>query len=166
MSYPGSPIKSVNIRMQGAELDETGTAYKGVDVPFQMRAESNLASDTRSWGGSDFNGVNAPASLDGTSVTIGGQATFIDFISPTQVNPLVPSTVGTGLQQVTVTTPTGVSAPFNITVNALQPGLLAPSSFAVKGTQYAVATFSDGAYAHPAGAISSVDASTLDSWTS
>jgi len=33
---------------------------------------SGLAVDTREWGGSDFDGVNAPTSLDGTSVTIGG----------------------------------------------------------------------------------------------
>ena len=60
---------------------------------------SNLAPDTRSWNGSDFNGVNAPTKLDGTIVTIGGQLAFIDFISPVQVNALVPSNVGTGPQQ-------------------------------------------------------------------
>jgi uncharacterized protein (TIGR03437 family) len=47
--------------------------------------------------------VNAPTSLDGTSVTIGGQAAFIDFISSGQVNALVPSNVATGTQQMTVT---------------------------------------------------------------
>jgi uncharacterized protein (TIGR03437 family) len=64
----------------------------------------------------------APTSLDGTSITIGGQAAFIDFISPGQVNALIPSNVGTGLQQVTVTNAAGISTPFNITVNAVQPG--------------------------------------------
>jgi uncharacterized protein (TIGR03437 family) len=43
---------------------------------------SNLAIDSRSWAGSDFNGVNAPTSLDGTKVTIEGQSAFIDYISP------------------------------------------------------------------------------------
>jgi hypothetical protein len=37
-SYPGSPIKNVNIVMRGTELEQTGTAHKGVDVPFHMRA--------------------------------------------------------------------------------------------------------------------------------
>ena len=32
---------------------------------------SNLAADTRPWAGSDFNGINAPTSLDGTRVTVG-----------------------------------------------------------------------------------------------
>ncbi len=34
---------------------------------------SYLAPDSRSWAGTDFNGTSAPTSLDGTSVTIGGQ---------------------------------------------------------------------------------------------
>ncbi len=41
---------------------------------------SNLAADSRSWAGSDFNGVNAATSLDGTKVTVGGQPAFIDYI--------------------------------------------------------------------------------------
>src|SRR4029077_6613726 len=54
---------------------------------------SNLASGTRSWSTADFNGISAPTSLDGTKVTIGGQAAFIDYISPSQVNAQVPSNI-------------------------------------------------------------------------
>jgi len=117
---------------------------------------SNLASDTRSWAGSDFNGVNAPMSLGGTTVTIGGQNAFIDYISPTQVNAQVASTVAPGLQPLVVTTSAG-SAPYTIFVNPTQPGLLAPSSFSINGTQYVVALFSDGTYVLPPGAISGVN---------
>lgn len=115
---------------------------------------SNLASTTRSWAGADFSGSNAPTSLDGTKVTIGGQSAFIDYISPVQVNAQAPSNIGLGPQQIVVTTPSGSSAAFPITVNATQPGLLAPSSFNVAGTQYAAALFSDGTtFVLPAGAI-------------
>jgi uncharacterized protein (TIGR03437 family) len=114
---------------------------------------SNLASDTRSWGSSDFSGANAPTSLDGTSVTIGGQSAFIDYISPGQVNALVPSNAPTGLQQMTVTVNGAASAPYGITINATEPGILAPSSFNVNGTQYVVALHTDGTYVLPAGAI-------------
>jgi uncharacterized protein (TIGR03437 family) len=118
---------------------------------------SNLASDTRGWAGSDFSGVNAPTSLDGTSVYIGGQAAFVDYISPGQVNAQVPSSVATGVQQITVETASGTSAPFNITVNAVQPGLDAPASFNVNGIQYAVALFPDNVtYVLPTGAIPGV----------
>ena len=117
---------------------------------------SNLAADTRQWAGSDFTGVNAPTSLDGTKVTIGGQPAFIDYISPVQVNALVPSNAPTGLQQITVTTPQGTSAAYNVTVNAAEPGFLAPSSFTIAGIPYAVALFSDGAYALPVGSIAGI----------
>jgi uncharacterized protein (TIGR03437 family) len=115
---------------------------------------SNLAVDSRSWAGSDFNGVNAPASLDGTSVTIGGQPAFIDYISSGQVNAQVPSNVGTGPQSVIVKTASGASPPYTVTLTALQPGLLAPPSFNVGGTQYVTALFPDGiTYVLPPGAI-------------
>jgi uncharacterized protein (TIGR03437 family) len=68
----------------------------------------------------------------------------------------VPSNVATGAQQMTVTTALGTSAAYNITVNALQPGLLAPSSFDIHGTQFVVAIFSDGSYVLPAGSIAGV----------
>jgi uncharacterized protein (TIGR03437 family) len=114
---------------------------------------SNLAVDTRSWAGSDFTGVNAPTSLDGTSVTIGGQAAFIDYISPGQVNALVPSNVATGVQPMTVTVAGATTAAYNLNVNPVQPGLDAPPSFKIGGTQYAVALFADGTYVLPEGAI-------------
>lgn len=115
---------------------------------------SNLAVDARPWAGTDFNGVNAPTSLDGTSATIGGLPAFIDYISPGQVNAQVPSNVATGSQQITLKTAGGTSSPLSITVNALQPGLLAPGSFDLNGIQYAVALFPDGTYVLPPGAIS------------
>jgi hypothetical protein len=46
-SAPGSSIQNVKIRMHGQELDQTGTAHKGVDIPFQMRAEVSATPDGR-----------------------------------------------------------------------------------------------------------------------
>jgi uncharacterized protein (TIGR03437 family) len=114
---------------------------------------SNLAVGTQSWAAADFSGVNAPISLGGTSVTIGGQAAFIDFISPGQVNALVPSNIAAGTQPMTVTVGSVTSAASNITVNPVQPGIDAPPSFNIGGTQYAVAQFADGTYVLPTGAI-------------
>jgi len=117
---------------------------------------TNLASATETWGSSDFSGVIAPQKLGGTTVTIGGQAAYVDYISPLQVNVQVPGGVGTGSQSLVVTTAAGSSTPFPVTVNPTQPGLLAPSSFKVGGTQYAVAQFTDGSFAMPPGAVSGV----------
>jgi uncharacterized protein (TIGR03437 family) len=114
---------------------------------------SNLAVGTQVWGGADFNGVDAPTWLGGTSVSVGGQTAFVDFISPGQVNALVPSNVATGMQPVTVTVGSLTSAAYNIAVNAVEPGLDAPPSFNVGGVEYAVALFADGTFVLPVGAI-------------
>jgi uncharacterized protein (TIGR03437 family) len=118
---------------------------------------SNLAVDSRSWTASDFYGVNAPTSLDGTSVTIGGQAAFIDYISPGQVNALVPSNVATGTQPITITVAGATTTAYSVTVNPVQPGLDAPPSFNIGGTQYAVALFAGGAFVLPEGAIAGLN---------
>ncbi len=117
---------------------------------------TNLAGVTQTWGSSDFSGVIGPTTLGGTSVTIGGQPAYVDFVSPLQVNVQVPGGVPTGGQSLIVTTAAGSSAPFPVTVNATQPGLLAPSNFNVGGTQYVVAQFADGTYVAPPGAIPGV----------
>jgi uncharacterized protein (TIGR03437 family) len=118
---------------------------------------SNLAGKTRSWTFADFNGQNAPTSLEGTSVTVGGQATFIGYISPSQVNVQVAYSVAPGPQHVTLTTAVGPSAPFTVTVNPTQPGLLAPASFLAAGKQYVAALFPDGSYALPPGTVPGVN---------
>jgi uncharacterized protein (TIGR03437 family) len=118
---------------------------------------NNLASDARGWTGADFSGNTAPTALDGTSVTVGGQPAFVDYISPGQVDAQVPSNIGAGSQPVVVTTNGVASAPLSVTVNLEEPGLLAPPSFKIGGTQYVVALFPDGVtYVAPPGAISGV----------
>ena len=118
---------------------------------------TNLSSDTRSWGAGDFQGNNAPTSLDGTSVSIGGQAAFVDYISGGQVNAQVPSGVATGTETLTVKTPSGTSTSYSVTVNSTEPGMLAPPGFNIGGTQYLVAQFTDGTYVLPPGAIAGVN---------
>jgi uncharacterized protein (TIGR03437 family) len=117
---------------------------------------SNLAADTRSWATSDFNGITAPTSLDGATVTIGGQSAFIDYISPGQVNALVASGTPTGSQPLIVSNGQSVSAAYSVTVNSVEPGLLAPASFLVGGVQYAAGILDDGSFAMPTGAIAQV----------
>src|SRR5580658_5976914 len=119
---------------------------------------SNLAVDTRSWTASDFIGSNAPYSLDGTRVYVGGQPACVSYISPRQVNAQVSSfPLNSGPQQIIVSTPGGTSAPYSINLNGYAPGLLAPPSFNVGGKQYVAALFSDGAtYVLPPGAVAGV----------
>ncbi len=114
---------------------------------------AELASTTRPWTTADFAGNSAPTSLDGVQVTIGGQSAFVDYISPGQVNAQLPMNIGPGFLQLTVTSANVTSAPVNVTVNATQPGLLAPPAFNIGGNHYVVAQFADGTYVLPAGAM-------------
>ncbi len=116
---------------------------------------ANVLSHT--WGSEDFHGNAAPSTLAGTTVTIGGQPAYVDYVSPTQVNAQVPSNIATGPQPVVVMTPGGNSLPYSITVNATEPGLLAPAVFNLPAGQYAAALFPDGVtFALPPGSIAGV----------
>ena len=95
-------------------------------------------------GGSDFVGTQAPNTLAGTTVTVGGKNAFIDYVTASQVNAQVPSDVGTGLQPVVVTTAGGTSAAYMVNVKSLEPGLLAPTAFNVGAGQYVAALLPDG----------------------
>ncbi len=117
---------------------------------------SDLAAASGQWGSSNFNGNNAPTSLNGTSVKINGQPAFVYYISPGQVDVQVPSNVGTGIQLLTITSSSLTSQPYQLVVNNVEPGMDAPASFNINGTQYVVALFSDGSYALPSGALSGV----------
>ena len=57
---------------------------------------TNLAQTSRTWAGGDFNGANAPTTLDGVSVTVNGKPAFIYYVSPEQININTPddTTVG------------------------------------------------------------------------
>jgi uncharacterized protein (TIGR03437 family) len=121
----------------------------------------NLATViSQSWTGADFKGSLAPSALGGTTVTVGGQPAFIDYVSPGQVNAQVPSTIlniASGPQPVVVTTAGGSSVAFMISVNTTEPGLLAPGSFQLKAGQYVAALFPDGkTFVLPPGSIPGV----------
>jgi uncharacterized protein (TIGR03437 family) len=116
---------------------------------------TNLAPETRSWTDADFSGNSAPTSLDGVSVTAGGQPAFVDYISPGQINVQLPSNLPAGAAvPLAVKNGNGSSPSVNLTINATQPGLLAPASLTVAGKRYVVALLPDGVtYVLPSGAI-------------
>jgi uncharacterized protein (TIGR03437 family) len=104
---------------------------------------TNLATTlSQTWTSADFNGNLAPTNLGGTTVTVGGEPAFIDYVSPGQVNAQVPSGIAAGLQPVVVTTIGGASNAYSVQVNPTEPGLLAPPSFLFDGHQQVVALFS------------------------
>ncbi len=85
--------------------------------------------------------------LGGTSVTIGGQAAYLSFVSPEQINLQVPNDAATGAVPVVVTTGTGRATS---TVNLAQFG---PSFFLLDASHVAgIILRADGSGAYGGGA--------------
>lgn len=104
---------------------------------------TNLSATTRSWNGDFVNGA-IPASVDGVSVLVnqGGQARvlYVGYVSPTQINFLLPSDQSPfpGAVTVQVKNPAGISATSPMTV-----ATAAAQLFSADG-KYVLATRADG----------------------
>jgi uncharacterized protein (TIGR03437 family) len=84
-------------------------------------------------------GTSIPRSLNGTSVTIGGKATPIIYVSQNQINAQVPVDVPVGPAQVVVTSTVGPSASFPVTVAATAPAIFfAPSAAVLKNSDFSL----------------------------
>ncbi len=116
----------------------------------------DLSLTTRSWGGGDFSNGAAPTNIDNVQVKVDGKPAFVNFISPGQVNVVVPDAIAEAPVQVTVTTAGGTSDPITVTGAKRSPGILAPPGFIVGGRQYVVAQFADGTFAGKIGLINGV----------
>jgi uncharacterized protein (TIGR03437 family) len=88
----------------------------------------SLSATTRSWNSGDFTNRELPTKLDGVSVTINREPAFVSYISPTQINFLVPADLDPGPVEIRTANNGLISAPVSATlVNA------APAFFFVPG---------------------------------
>ena len=89
---------------------------------------TNLGVTTRSWSDSDFINGALPTSLDGVSVvlTVFGapRLAYVGYVSPTQVNFLMPSDAAATAYQVQVRNSAGITTALPLTVQANAPQLL------------------------------------------
>src|ERR1039458_7304444 len=106
---------------------------------------SNLAGNTRSWTGDDFEGGALPTQLDGVSVKIDGKPAYVAFISPAQINVQAPADSALGPVPVEVTYNGSTSSPGTAQLQAVSPALFLWSG------KYAVATHPDFSPAAAAG---------------
>lgn len=107
---------------------------------------TNLASTTDTWNNSIVGG-QLPTVLDGVTVTFSGTPGYISYISPTQINVLVPSiTLGTASIQVNNNGAAGSS----LTVGS---GQYDPAFFFFSGSTQVIATRADYSYAAKNGTI-------------
>jgi uncharacterized protein (TIGR03437 family) len=97
----------------------------------------NLSSTTDTWANSIVNGT-LPTMLDGVSVMVGNQPAYIEYISPTQINAVVPNVapnVPAGPVPVTVTTASGTSQAVTAQLTAEQPAFFQWGTYAVATRQ-------------------------------
>jgi uncharacterized protein (TIGR03437 family) len=79
---------------------------------------TQVTTDLSGWPGDSL-----PSALNGVSVVLGGQAGRILYVSPGQVDALLPFAAPTGSQTLTLTTANGTSAPVSLNVAAVAPAL-------------------------------------------
>jgi len=116
-SQPGLAI------VNGASL-QPGLASAGWITIFG----TNLAPVTDDWTNSIVNG-QLPTSLDGVTVTVGGQPAYLAYISPTQINAVAPE-ITTGTVLVTVDAPKRTMRAM-ATAQSLQPAFFQWGNYAV-----------------------------------
>jgi len=114
---------------------------------------SNLSVTTRSWNETDFTNGSLPFSLDGVSVVLtlfgAPRLAYVGYVSPTQVNFLLPSDANATAYQVQVRNPAGITKQLPMTVAANAPQLLT-----VDG-KYVAGAHADGTSIGKAGLIPS-----------
>ena len=111
----GAPVPAITAAQNGASFQDgfPANAYltiKGTNL-------ATVASDV--WDKAVVNG-QLPTSLDGVSVTVGGQPAYISYVSPIQINAVAPN-VAAGPATVVVKNSLGTSAPFSSTAQTYQP---------------------------------------------
>jgi len=137
----GNPTISANGVVNGADF------LPGVSPNSWATIQgANLAATTDDWSKFIVNG-QFPTTFDGVSVSIGGKAAYLYYITPTQLNILVPD-VGLGPMQVTVANDSGTSAPITVTSSQYSPAFfLWPNSQAVATYQNYSLAVKNGTFA-------------------
>ena len=82
---------------------------------------TNLAAVTSDLSG--WPGASLPSPLNGVSVDLGGHGARLLYVSPYQVDALLPFGAATGTQMLTLTNANGTSAPYSLTVAPVAPAL-------------------------------------------
>ncbi|SPE39155.1 hypothetical protein SBA3_3080002 [Candidatus Sulfopaludibacter sp. SbA3] len=108
-----------------------------------------LSATTRSWGAADFVDGKPPTALDGVSVAVNGVASSVAYISPGQVNFLVPDGVA-GVAQIGVTAPAGTSQ-LTVDTVAASPALFC---YSASNNRWVAAIHSDGVLVSGSGLVS------------
>jgi uncharacterized protein (TIGR03118 family) len=115
-----------------------------------------LAATTHKWGGTDFVNNALPTTVQGVSVSINGEPAYVDYISPVQINILVPPDIPAGPAQIQVTNNGLASAMITATMSAVAPAFFDFGPVNAAGNQYIAATHADGTPGGPPNYVTGV----------
>jgi uncharacterized protein (TIGR03118 family) len=102
---------------------------------------NGLSATTGNW---QVTGSALPTAVNDVGVTINGAAVPVSFVSNTQVNFLIPSTVSTGPAQIQTTNNGLTSAAVTVNVDALAPAFFTLGTNAANGNNYVAAEHANG----------------------
>jgi uncharacterized protein (TIGR03437 family) len=108
---------------------------------------TGFGTASQTWSGSGFVNGQLPTMLGGVSVAIDGQAAYIAYAGPNQINALMPADGTVGPVSVQVTTAQGQSYPGTVMLQKLAPELF---TWAAGSVTYAAAEHASGALIGPA----------------
>ena len=139
-SFTVSGVQNAASFIAGPIAPNTWVALKG----------NGLSATTATW---QLTGGTLPTEVSSVSVTINGTAVPVSFVSNTQVNFLVPSTVSAGPAQIRTTNNGLTSAAVTVNVNPLAPAFFTIGSNAASGNVYIAAEHANGTLIGPPSTI-------------
>jgi uncharacterized protein (TIGR03118 family) len=107
---------------------------------------NGLSTTTGNW---NVTGSALPTEVNGVGVMVNGTAVPVSFVSNTQINFLVPSTVSTGAAQIQTTNNGLTSGVATADVNPLAPAFFTLGTNATSGSTYIAAEHADGTLIGP-----------------
>src|SRR6185437_16560736 len=108
-----------------------------------------LSEITRAWAASDFNGNVLPTSINSVSVSVNGENAPISYVSPAQINFLMPGDIAAGTAQIKVTNNSLASSAVSATVATTAPAFFTLATDATTGNAWIAAEHASGAIAAP-----------------
>lgn len=115
-----------------------------------------LSETTRAWLASDFTGNQMPTTLNGVSVSVNGESAPVAYVSPAQINFVMPTDIGVGNAQIKVSDNALSSSAVSATVTATAPAFFTLATDSASGNAYIAAEHANGAIAGPAGFLTGV----------
>ncbi len=115
-----------------------------------------LSATTRSWQTKDFTGNKLPTQLDNVGVMVNGEAAYVSYISPAQINFLVPGDIVSGPARIQTTNNGLTSATLSSTMQATAPSLFIIGTSPGTTNQAVAATHADNSLIGPPSLITGV----------